>query len=116
MLTIRKSQIEELAKSKQAYFVKRMVSHLKQNFSRQLTLNNIPEEDLSTIVIKGIEKAAYFNVINEGDIRLYLECMALLGPGFDKSERHPWAGEILNQAGLTGEEKMDRISEHLTFL
>jgi hypothetical protein len=67
------------------------------------------------LIRKAIEDASNYKVVNENDVKLYIECIALLGPNFDRTNKLPQINDILNRKDLTGEEKMDHISEFLTF-
>ncbi|MCD4665467.1 MAG: hypothetical protein K8R68_09350, partial [Bacteroidales bacterium] len=114
MLTIRKNQIEELEKVQEEKFIDRMVNHLKTNFSKELDNKDIQVKDIRQLIIKAIDDAKKYNVLNESDVRLYIECIALLGPNFDRTNKFPQINDILNRINLTGEEKMDLVSELLT--
>jgi hypothetical protein len=115
MLTIRKEQIDELLKNKGEDFVERMEEHLKVNFSKELAKNSLQVKDLKLIILNSIENANEYNIEYENDMILYIECVALLGPGFDTNNKYPQVIEILNRKNLTGNEKMDQINEFLTF-
>lgn len=115
MLTIRKSQIEAFVKSQEDAFVKRMVDHLQKDFPAEITNKEILEKDLPHLVRNGLYSAYRYGIKYEDDVKLYIECIALLGPEFDTCEKFPQVREILNREDLDGEDKMDEISDFLTF-
>ena len=45
----------------------------------------------------------------------YLECLLILGPGFDEDPACAWAGRILRQSDLEGSKKMEQIEDYLAF-
>lgn len=115
MLVIRKAQIDALLKSQEDAFVKRMAEHLKKNFEKEVLKLGIQADDLNLVIRKGLYNAYQYNIIYQRDLILYTECLAILGLDFDKSMRYPIVSEILNKKDLDGTEKMDNISEFLTF-
>ena len=115
MLQIRRSQMEAFSKQMEDAFVKRMVRHLRADFPEELTAHDLQETDLDRFARRGVNDARGYGVVNEKDVQLYIECMVLLCPDFDRSDRFPWAGETLKREDLDGEQKMDQINEHLAF-
>ena len=115
MLTIRKEQIEEILKNREEDFVERMVEHLKKNFSKEIAKNGLQVKDLNLVILNGIESANEYGIEYENDMILYIECIALLGLGFDTNNKYPQVIEILNRKDLSGNRKMDQINEFLTF-
>jgi len=96
-------------------FVRRMIAHLRTDFSEEVAARNLRGEDFEPLVRRGIANARGYGVQNEGDLQLFLECMVMLGPSFDKDGARPWAAQILQRADLAGHEKMDQIGDHLVF-
>jgi hypothetical protein len=115
MLVIRKEQSDAFLKSQEEAFIMRMVNHLREDFSEEIAKKGIQENDLSPVIRKSMENAQKYDVIYESDMKLYIECIALLGIDFDVSEKNPRINEILNRKDLTGEEKMEQISDYLTY-
>jgi len=96
-------------------FVARMVRHLEDAFSEEIASHGIDKTELEPLVRRGVRDAETYGVVCEDDLELYIQCMALLGPQFDREPDLAWAGRILLQTDLTGSEKMDRINDHLLF-
>ena len=115
MLTIRKAQSDAFLKSQEEAFLMRMIKHLRENFTKEIEKNGIQENDLSLVISQGMENAHKYNITYESDMKLYMECIALLGMDFDNSIKYPRVNEILNRKNLSGEEKMEQISEFLTY-
>ena len=61
------------------------------------------------------DKAAAYQVLNEEDVELFIDCMLMLGLEFDEDPHFPWARDILSQKDLSGTEKMALIHDHLLF-
>ena len=114
-MKIRKEQMDALRKSREDAFVARMVKHLRNDFRKGRVTQHIAEGDLEALVRRGITDAEKYGVIYEDDVRLYIECMVVLGPMFDQDQRCGWAGELLRQEGLDGTTKMDQIDQYLIF-
>ena len=66
-------------------------------------------------VCKAIKEAKTYGIMLQNDLLLYLECLILLGLDFNTNEKLGWPLQILNDASLKGEEKMNLISENLVF-
>ena len=115
MLSIRKEQIEVLERVQEEKFIDQMENHLKTNFSKELGDKEIQINEIRQLIRKAIEDASNYKVVNENDVKLYIECIALLGLNFDQTNKFPKINDILNRKEFSGEEKMDRISEILTF-
>ena len=115
MLKIRKEQMDVMSNYMLRHFEKRMFKHLRQDFPKELQEHNIKEQDLEPLVKRGITEAEKYGLVNEGDVQLYLECTAILGPEFDRDKKLPWAGKILSRNDIDGPEKMAQISEYLIF-
>jgi hypothetical protein len=115
MFRIRQEQMQAFAEQRVSAFVERMVQRLKSDFSNEVAQQKLEEKELEPLVRKGIKEAEAYGAVGENDLELYIDCMVLFSPDFDRNPRFPWAGEILNQAGLNGTEKMDRIHDYLVF-
>jgi len=113
MLHIRPEQMDALSDYMLWRFKGRMVTHLRKTHSKKL--QKVPDGELKAMVETGIERAKKYDVINEGDVQLFIECMVILGPGFDCDKNFPWAGDILSRKDIDGQVKMAQISEYLIF-
>jgi len=114
-MKLREEQMTAFGDAKRAEFVKRMVAHLRERFSKQLLSQGVKPADLEPFVDEGIEQAGAYEVKYNDDVRLYLECMAELGRKFDRDKKRAWAGEILARKDLSGHAKMEMIHGHLLF-
>jgi hypothetical protein len=108
--------MEELAKVSSEIFVKKMVSHLESAYSKELREHVGLLQNPQQFVRSGLKKAMSYGISYEENVQLYLECMVELGANFDTDPEILWASNILQNRNQTGEEKMDAIEEHLTFL
>jgi len=114
-MRIRKEQMEAFSQRQEEAFIDRMVKHLAEDFPEERSARRIPESDLERLVRRGMEDAQRYGVVDEADVKLYLECMVILGPGFDEDPKIPWARDILKDENRDGNAKMDEIHEHLLF-
>ena len=112
-LVIRQEQMDSLQAEMVSEFEGRMVVYLPQTFPDQLGATS--ESDLRSMIRKGIEKAESYGVVLEMDVQRYLESLVVLGSDFDEGPEHEWAGKILDDASLSGTQKMDSIDNHLIF-
>jgi hypothetical protein len=112
---IRKEQLDAFSRELESRFVLRLVRHLREDLPGEVAAQGLQEQDLEPLVMRGVEDAKRYGVVNEGDLRRYIECLAVLGPRFDTDGKFPWAGEALRRTDIDGEAKMDAIDEHLIF-
>jgi len=114
-MVIRSEQIEEMQEYRTDRYVEALARHLESNFPAEIAGRGLQGSKLRQAVSEGVTDAGQYNVHAASDLRLYIECIAMLSPNFDTSAEHPWAGEILRRADLGGKCKMDRINERLLF-
>ena len=113
MLHIRKGQMELLKQNELRKFVERVMSHLRNDFTEDV--KEMSDEQLREFVETGIKTSKKYDVVNERDIQLYLDCMVIINPEFDRDSKVPWAQKILNKKDIDGRAKMAQISEYLVF-
>jgi len=114
-MRIRKEQIEAFSESLKEAYVVRMAAHLRDDFPEQLESQGLQEDDLEPLVRQGMADAEKYGVVYESDVQLYLECLVLLGPKFDRDRKYPWARQTLRRKDLDGAAKMDEIEQYLVF-
>ena len=114
MLRIRQEQYEAMSRYMLEQFEDRMVAHLRAHFSEQT--NDLTDSDLRSFIQEGIEHAERHGVEREDDVRRYLEAMAIHGRDFDTDRRTEWAGTILADQSLTGQQKMDQMTDYEVFV
>ena len=114
-MKIRKEQMEAFSQGQEEAFMRRMVTHLRDDFGKERLALSIPESALEDLVRQGMESARGYDVIYTRDVKLYLECLVILGPKFDRDRKIPWAREILRDQDRDGRAKMDEIHDHLLF-
>lgn len=112
-MVIRPAQIAALHDSLERAFVSRMLVHLSSGFGSHIETLGLDHLSLEEMIRRGIANAREYRVVEESDIELYLECMVLLGPDFDR--RIPWCAAALQDVALSGAQKMDSINEYLLF-
>jgi hypothetical protein len=113
VLIIRKEQMSILREYMLKKFEDRVLKHLNARFPYEY--NMLGEERVRETIRDGIERSKDYGVINEYDVRRYLEWMIILGPEFDKDSKTAWAGEILRSKKMEGFEKMNTIDRYATF-
>ncbi len=113
MLTIRQEQLVVLARETRKPFVRRQLPRLRTAFPQETA--RLDDQSLLLRIDKDVERAAPYDVVNEHDLELFLDCTFMVGPDFDTSSDSAWAGEILNRPGLTGTEKMSLIHDRMLF-
>ena len=112
-MKIRHEQMLTLAERARETFISLQAARLRSVFSQETaTLDSVA---LRSLVESAFNRAQSYGVVNEQDVELFLDCTLLLAPDFDYNPRFPWAGESLNDAHLTGTEKMSVIHDHLLF-
>jgi len=106
MLIIRDEQMNILSLYMLQNFQEEMIVHLK-------SVKDFPEEEIDELVENVIREAMDFGITFEEDVRRYLECWVKYGSDFSRLK---WASSILKEDSLTGTEKMDRITQYITFI
>jgi len=74
-----------------------------------VSTKTITASEMRSIIEKGIEKAADYNIIERTDTRYFLEYMIKLGIDFDTNPSNQWVDDILNIRNLAGSEKIKRM-------
>jgi hypothetical protein len=113
MLTIRQEQLVIFAREVRKPFVHRQLPRLRATFPQETA--GLDDQSLLLSIDKHVERAARYDVVNEHDLELFLDCTFMVGPDFDTNSNSAWAGEILNRPGLTGTEKMSLIHDRMLF-
>ena len=113
MLTMRQDQVDAFSREIRKPFVRRQLPRLRATFPQETA--RLDDQSLLLSIDKDVERAARYDVVNEHDLELFLDCTFMVGPDFDTSSDSAWAGEILNRPGLTGTEKMSLIHDRMLF-
>lgn len=113
-LRVRPEQWSALAAGLNEAFVRRMVGHLRDDFKAELRQHRIPETALEPLVRRGMTEAETYGIVNADHVELYIEFMAILGPGFDHDPRYERFGAILRRRDLQGGVKVEAICERLS--
>jgi len=109
MLRIGKSQMKSLAAAQRRSFIRRMADHLSAEFTGCRELRRI---DLEGKIDEGITEANQNGIDLEPDVRSYLEILAEFDWNLlDQTE----ATAILSPTGISGTDKVDRLSDWATF-
>lgn len=109
-MKLRREQEDALALSRISDFTDRMVRHLWADLRSYCQRQGLGEEDLDPFVSRGIAGAVEYGLMSEGGIQQYLDCMAILGPDFDRDKEHAWAGEILRNPDMPASEKIQSLA------
>lgn len=94
MLLIRSEQIGTLEQVAMRSFEDRAYAHLKRYFHRHCKL--LGETQVRKIVPIGLRKSIGYALTAESCVQSYINCMHLLGSGFDSDPLLPWAADALN--------------------
>ena len=105
MLVIRKEQMEAMEEYMLRSLKKRMVSHLRANYPEETA--EMSDDELDLLVKSGIDKAESYDIIEDDDVRRFLEFMVINGENFDKED--PEAEDILTDDEMDSDEKMDEL-------
>ena len=107
MLVIRKEQIDVFEKKITEEFYKRMINRLSNTYPEETSA--ISDESLLAMITSASVKAESSGIVEEEDVQRFLGCMVMHGPDFDRESAHPEVQEILADAGLNAEEKVELI-------
>ena len=109
MLTLRQAQMDALDADRARDFEARLVQHLRTVFPSRC--EPLGDQGLLDVARDGIERAESHGLSSEREICKYVDLMFVLGPGFDRDPRLPWAAEILGDPGTRdGLSRIERLS------
>jgi hypothetical protein len=109
MLTIRREQMEAFHADAVQRFAARM-GRLLQGTWPDL-FRELGPEGFRALLARGIQRSMAHGLTRQLDIARYLNVMLALGEDFETAPATAWAVEILQDAALTPERKMDLLSE-----
>ena len=113
-MKLRKEQLGAISRAQQEQFAERMVGHLWVEFHDECLRQGFrQEQDVRPFVDRGIAAAKGYGLATEGGARQYLDCMIVLGPGFDKDPAYHWAREILTDPGRDASRKSESLAWHM---
>ncbi len=112
-MVIRSEQFSALEQAHRQSYVVSNAARLRRDFPEELRQRGIDSPQLEVLVRQAIADAAQYGVDAGEDLRLYLDCIALLGPGFDRAVG--WAARILGRDDVDGGQKMGEINDYLIF-
>jgi len=110
MLIIRKEQLAVFSRQMVEVFVDRAALQLRAKY--QEPLQDIPDEDLYSIIHDGIAKARTYGITYETDVLQFLEHTISLGADFDSNPEMNRILEILSQS-IDGTMKMILLNEYI---
>jgi hypothetical protein len=93
VLTIRNEQLEVFDKAVVGGFEVEMVQHLRAFNPKHC--EHLGESSIRQIIRLGIQEAKKYGFTNRGPVRLYLECMFLLGSYFDRDPLYSRISDVL---------------------
>ena len=94
-------------------FEERMVVHLRRTFP--VETRDVNNTDFRRLVHGGIERAESYGVTDNIDLERFLELTVRYGSDFDTRGDTAWAGEILNDPRIPGDDKMNALEDHVLF-
>jgi hypothetical protein len=107
-MQIRKAQMDAFAEAQEESFRKRLREMLLKDYEEDCEELG---EDLDAVIELGTEHARSYGIVREDDIGLYFDVMFSLAYNFDTNPDYPWAAKILQQADLSGDEKVERVAK-----
>jgi hypothetical protein len=112
-MIIRVDQFAAFSRALRENFLRAMTGHLRTDFAADLTARGIADEQLEALVRRSADQAGEYGFTSEQHLRLYLECIAILGPDFDT--KNSAIREILTREDASADEKISEINEFLIF-
>lgn len=111
MLTIRATQIAELARVTRARFEREIAARLLA--AHPVELAPLSSGELAALVSSGIDRAIGYGMATPSQAARFLEYMVRLGPSFDADPARPWIGVALADGEMNGAEKLAFIGDCL---
>jgi hypothetical protein len=97
MLTIRPEQSAMFVQAAVDRFAGEMVAHFREHLPEPFAA--LGEEGVREAVRYGIGQARSYRIESEAGVRVFIQLMFVLGPGFDTDPRLPWAARCLTGEG-----------------
>jgi hypothetical protein len=73
-------------------FVKRMIRHLREHFSKQVS--GFDDAQLRTEIFVGVDRAAIHGYESERDVCKFIDLMVVFGSDFDTNPDYEWTERI----------------------
>lgn len=86
--------------------VRAIVWHEERLLSRFPHLSALSVEDQHAYIVRNRAVAAGFEITQEEDVAIFLDCAVMYGEGF---VHEPWASEILSAGQLLGSERAELL-------
>jgi len=112
-MKISKDQQQAFSDASLHRFEQSMVAHLQWVYPDEAA--EMGEPQLRELIRSGVQRGKAYGIVAERDVRRWLECLVGYGRDFDRNPSYSWARAILDQADLTGAEKMQRIGNYELF-
>lgn len=109
VLTIRDAQMVVFEEDARRRAFERLREHLRAACPAQT--RGMRDPQLLAEIEQGVAQAARYGITVEADLRVFLECRLELGADFDTREDTSWAGEILRDPTLFGNNKADLLAD-----
>jgi hypothetical protein len=112
-MRIRAEQIRFLGELSGRQFEQRMAAHLRDRFPSQTAA--VSDDALLGRIRSGAQKAKCYGLETETQTCTYLEFDVIYGGDFDENAQTGWAGTILRNHRLSGDEKLQALEDHELF-
>lgn len=109
MLTIRRAQIDALARPFTSGRVDRALKHLRNCIPQVCATRS--EDDLRAIITWAEQRVERYGIDREVDFFRYLNLMFMFGFEFDTDRRYPWAADVL-ASNKRSRAKVDLLMDH----
>lgn len=109
MWTLRQEQIEAFAAVRRRAFAERVLPLLRKHWPEECAA--LGEAAARERIESAVVRARRYGVVKEYDVLRFVNMTFALHEDFDTDERYPWAAAFLNDPGIPGTRKMDRLCE-----
>jgi len=113
MLRLRQEQMEIFAEHQLQRDAKSMVQTLRLEYPD--ATNEYNNSDLIALVLEGIQRAQSYDLSDQGDVERFVGLMLEFGHDFDTNPETSWAGNILKDTEIEGDDKMQALDDHILF-
>jgi hypothetical protein len=111
MLRIRGEQMETFPRALEEIFECRLFAHFKRTMPHRC--EHLGEAAARQWIRQGLQAASAFGIDSQYDQSRYVDLAFVLGPDFHANPLFAWAGEVLNDGGRTGAQKMDELYQRV---
>jgi hypothetical protein len=111
MFVVRNLQVEAMLEPMRRRFVEGTRAWLRGKYARKL--ETVKDDDLRTLIRKGIGRAMGYGIDTEASMSLFIELVVAVGLEFDSAPEAQWLKAFLENPKVPAQEKAQYVHRQL---